>query len=105
VTRGEIWWAELVGDAGFRPVEVVSRSDPQEHRLNVIIAEITRVIRSVPSEIPLDQSDGMPVECVINTDNLHTIPRSHLRLLATVLSGDRLFQLDNALRYSLGMQW
>ncbi len=61
MTRGEIWWAELAGDAGFRPVAIVSRAAGTEHRRNVIVAEITRVIRGLPSEVPLSQADGMPI--------------------------------------------
>jgi mRNA interferase MazF len=79
VTRGEAWWAELAGDAGFRPVILVSRAAGLEARRNVTIAEVTRVVRSLPSETPLSRADGMPTECVVNTDNLHTIPRDRLR--------------------------
>jgi mRNA-degrading endonuclease toxin of MazEF toxin-antitoxin module len=31
MTRGEIWWAELAGDAGFRPVVIVSRAEGLEN--------------------------------------------------------------------------
>lgn len=60
-------------------------------RRNVTIAEVTRVVRSLSSEIPLSTTDGMPTDCVINTDNLHTIPRDHLRSKITLLSPERLF--------------
>jgi len=48
LTRGEIWWAELAGDAGFRPVVIVSASEALERRRNLTIAEVTRVVRSLP---------------------------------------------------------
>ena len=103
MTRGEIWWAELAGDAGFRPVVVISRSEALDRRRNVTIAEVTRVVRSLPCEVPLSTSEGMPIDCVINADNLHTIPQDRLRQRITLLSSEKLFRLDEALRYALGL--
>lgn len=101
MTRGEVWWAELAGDAGFRPVVIISRAEGLETRRNISIAEVTRVVRSLPSEVPLSVADGMPVSCLVNTDNLHTIPKDRLRQRIAALSSERLFALDQALRYSL----
>ncbi len=102
--RGEAWWAELAEDAGFRPVVIVSRAEGLQRRRNVTIAEVTRVARSLPCEVPLSSKDGMPVSCVANTDNLHTIPKDRLRQRITMLSAERLFALDQALRYSLDLE-
>jgi len=104
LTRGEVWWAELAGDAGFRPVVIVSDSNALQRRHNVTIAEVTRSVRSLPCEVPLSSSEGMPVDCVVNTDNLHTIPKDRLRQRITQLPGENLFRLDQALRYSLGIE-
>lgn len=103
--RGEVWWAELAGDSGFRPVAIISRSDGLDIRRNVTIAEVTRAIRRLPCEVPLNSNDGMPTDCVINTDNLHTIPRDRLRSQITTLSTENLFALGNALRFSLDLEW
>jgi len=104
VTRGEVWWGELAGDAGFRPVAIVSRGEGLQNRQNVTIAEVTRVVRSLPCEVPLTPADGMPASCVVNTDNLHTIPKPRLLQRITVLAGHRLFALDQALRHSLDLE-
>ncbi len=103
MTRGEVWWAELAGDAGFRPVVIVSRVEGIQRRRNVTIAEVTRVVRSLPCEVLLSPTDGMPDSCVVNTDNLHTISKDRFRQQMATLSGDRLFTLDQALRYSLDL--
>ncbi len=105
MTRGEIWWAELAGDAGFRPVAIVSRAEGLERRRNLIIAEVTRVMRGLACEVPLSQADGMPTDCVINTDNLHTIPRDRLRRRIVGLSEEKVFAVGQALRYSLDLEW
>jgi len=103
--RCEVWWAELAGAAGFRAVVIVSRSAGLDRRANVTVAEVTRVVRELPCEVPLHVADGMPVECVINTDNLHTIPRDRLRERITVVPEDRLFALTQAIRYSPDLEW
>lgn len=97
--RGEVWWAELAGDAGFRPVVVLSRNDVLARRRNVTIAEVTRVVRGMPCEVSISAADGMPASCVINTDNLHTIPKDRLRRQITSLSP----ALDSAIQYSLDL--
>jgi len=86
VKRGDVWWAELEGDAGFRPVAIVSRSDAIPNRRNLTVAEITRTVRRQPSEVPLTRGEGMPTDCVINTDNLHTIPKDRLRVHILAMS-------------------
>jgi len=45
----------------------------------------------------------MPVNCVVNTDNLHTIPKDRLRQRIIVLSAQHLFSLGLALRHSLDL--
>jgi mRNA-degrading endonuclease toxin of MazEF toxin-antitoxin module len=47
----------------------------------------------------------MPVDCVVNTDNLHTIPKDRLRQRITLVPEDRLFALTQAIRYSLDLEW
>ena len=103
--RGEVWWAELMGDAGFRPVVIVSRTAGLDRRRNVTVAEVTRVVRSLPSEVPLSTAEGMPADCVINADNLHTIPKDRLRRKILTLSTAQEFALSNALRHSLEIGW
>jgi mRNA interferase MazF len=99
--RGEIWWAELDPPAGRRPVVLVSRDAAYMIRLSVTVAEISTVIRSIPSEVALGKRDGMPRPCVINTDNLVTISKAVLASHIASLSTPKLEQLDLALRFSL----
>ena len=88
-----------------RDLVIVCRSAGLDRRANVIVAEVTRVIRDLPGEVPLHVADGMPVDCVVNTDNLHTIPKDRLRERITVIPEDRLFALAQALRHSLDLDW
>ncbi|MBL8778348.1 MAG: type II toxin-antitoxin system PemK/MazF family toxin [Acidimicrobiales bacterium] len=86
--RGEVWFAATPG--GDRPVLVLTR-DPVADRIGaVVVAALTRTVRGLLSELPLDPvSDGVPTECVVNFDNVHTLPREAFRRRVAVLSPAR----------------
>jgi mRNA-degrading endonuclease toxin of MazEF toxin-antitoxin module len=62
------------------------------------------MVRAIPSEVGLGRSDGMPKTCVVNTDNLATIPKRWLDQKITMLSDDRILELDAALAFSLELE-
>jgi mRNA interferase MazF len=66
--QGEIWWSE--GRNKRRPVLVVTRTDVIPVLARITVAPITRTVRGIPTEIPLDESDGLREECAASFDNL-----------------------------------
>jgi mRNA interferase MazF len=46
--------------------------------------------------------DGVPTECVVNFDNVHTVPRSAFRRRVTLLSTPRMAQACWRLRDAVG---
>lgn len=101
--RGEVWWAELPPPAGSRPVVLISRDAAYAVRLSITIAPVTRTIREIPVEVPLGLEDGLPARCVVNADDLTTIPKSLLRQLISTLSSVRLAEIDAAIRFALDL--
>jgi mRNA interferase MazF len=100
MVRGEIWWAVTPG--GDRPVLILTR-DPVADRIgSVVVALCTRTVRGVLSELPLGGSDGMPDQCVVTFDNLHTIDRKNFGDRITQLSVDRMDDVCKTLARSLG---
>jgi len=89
--RGEIWFAATPG--GDRPVLVLTR-DPVADRIgSVTVAALTRTRRGLVSELELTaDADGVPTDCVVNFDNLHTVRRETFRRLVTSLSAPRMAQ-------------
>lgn len=87
--RGEIWFAATPG--GDRPVLVLTR-DPVADRIgSVVVAALTRTRRGLSSELSLTRrDDGVPTDCVVNFDNIHTVPRDAFRRLVVQLSPARL---------------
>lgn len=74
--QGDIWWAE--SEDKVRPVLVVTRSEVVPLLEAIMVAPITRTIRGIPTEVPLDASDGLPHDCVASFDNLVLVRKSHL---------------------------
>ncbi len=99
--RGEIWFAATPG--GDRPVLVLTR-DPVADRIGAVtVAALTRTKRDLVSEIELTvQRDRVPTDCVVNFDNLHTIPRGAFRRRVTSLSPARMTEACRALRDAVG---
>ena len=67
--------------------------DPQQrnrHLHEVLVAAVARTIRPIPTQVELDEGDGMPVPCAVNLDNLLMMPLSQLTERVCGLSGDRM---------------
>lgn len=99
--RGEVWFAKTPG--GDRPVLVLTR-DPVAGRIgSVVVAALTRTRRGVVSELELNpEDDGVPTECVVNFDNVHTVPRAAFRRRIVQLTPVRMAQACGVLRDTFG---
>ena len=72
MSRGEVWWY-ADPRAGRRPFLVLTRDEALPVLNQVLGVPATRVVRGIPTEVPLDASDGMPAECVLSLDNVTAI--------------------------------
>lgn len=98
--RGEIWFAATPG--GDRPVLVLTR-DPVADRIgSVTVAALTRTRRGLVSEMELTMADGVPTECVVNFDNVHTIARDTFRRRVTTLTPSRMAEACRTLQAATG---
>ena len=99
--RGDIWFAITPG--GDRPVLVLTR-DPVADRIgSVVVAALTRTRRGLVSELALTaKGDGVRSDCVVNFDNLHTLPRDRFRRHVTTLSAARMAQACRILSAATG---
>jgi mRNA interferase MazF len=99
--RGEVWFAATPG--GDRPVLVLTR-DPVADRIgSVVVAALTRTRRGLVSEVYLTaREDGVPSDCVVNFDNVHTISRERFRRRITALTPARQAEACRALAAATG---
>jgi mRNA interferase MazF len=68
-----------------------------------ISSSLTRTERGIMSELPLTaRHDGVPEDCVVSFDNLHTLPRSAFRRRVTMLAAQRMEQACQVLAAASG---
>jgi len=101
--RGELRWAEMPPPIGRRPVLLLSRDAAYSIRTSVTVAMVTRTIRNIPVEVLLGQEDGMPVKCVVNLDDILTIPKSRLTERITTLSPEKMAAVAKAITFALDL--
>ena len=101
--RGEIWWAELDPPSGRRPVLLLSRDGSYDARSLVIMAPLTTRTRYIITEVPLTTQDGLPQNCVVNLDTITTISKNRLSNRLTILTPEKLKDVDRSLHFALGL--
>jgi len=82
---------------------LLSRDTAYRVRAAVTLAPITRTIRRIAVEVLLDRSDGMPMRCVANLDDITTVPKSLITQRITVLSSEKIRSIDEAIRFALDL--
>lgn len=88
-------------DEGRRPVIVLTREEAIPVLRRVLVAPITRKIRGIPTEVKLDEVDGMD-ECVISFDNIRPISHTLLGDPIASLAGKRMHEVCRALAIATG---
>lgn len=82
---------------------LVSRDSSYAVRASVTVVEVSTTVRGIPTEVPLSKRDGLPKRCVVNTDNIVTIPKTWLHSRIESLHPEKIAALDAALRFSLAL--
>ena len=102
LSRGEVRLYRFAPPDKERPVLILTRESAVGHLSTVTVAPITTTIRSVPSEVILDASDGMKGPCAVNLHNAVTVAQERLGRRVGGLSTARMGEVCAALRFSLG---
>lgn len=100
--RGEVRWYTFQTPDKRHPVLILTRNSAISFLSALTIAPITSTIRDIPTEVYLSQADGMFTECVVNLDNLQTIPKAKIGQLITTLSTERMAEVKRAISFALG---
>lgn len=94
--HGEVWWSEHP-TAGRRPVLILTRTEAINVLNEILVVPATRTVRGIPTEVELDQHDGMPSACVLTLDNLTPLPKGLLIERIVTLRRDKLHEVCAAL--------
>ena len=84
---------------------VLTRDTALAYLARVTVAPITSTIRGGPSEVVLNEEDGMKGPCAVNLHNATTVSEGRLGKRVAQLSDARMNQVCAALRFSLGCQF
>lgn len=112
VKRAEIYLANLnpvVGSeqGGLRPVLVIQNDRGNRYSPTVIIAAITAATQKaeLPTHIHVTpEESGLHKPSIVLLEQIRTLDKSRLRALVGQLSDEKMRQIDQALRASLGFQ-
>ncbi|MBA3328403.1 MAG: type II toxin-antitoxin system PemK/MazF family toxin [Solirubrobacterales bacterium] len=96
VARGEIWWSEDPA-LGRRPVLVLSRDAVLSSLTRPLVAPLTTRIRDLPTEVALDDRDGVPRACVVSLDNVQPLALALLVERIARLGPERMSEVCGAL--------
>jgi len=100
--RGEIRWYKFEQPDKRRPVVILTRSSAIRFLGEVTVAPITSAIRTIPTEVMLDEKDGMRKVCAINLDHIQTVSKNKVGSFIARLSQAKLKQIKPALLFALG---
>ena len=101
--RGEVWWADMPPPYGTRPVLLLMRDEAYATRDLVIVTFVTTQVRGLLTEVSLGAEVGLPSYSVANLDTLATIDKVCIREYVGTLSPEKMRQVEDALRFALGM--
>lgn len=101
MNRGDVFDAEL--PAGRHPVVVITRDRAIPLLGSVTVAVVTSSVRDVRTEVPLGREHGLARDCVVNCDDLVTLPKPVLDRYRGSLGPEAIRRLDDALRVALDL--
>jgi mRNA-degrading endonuclease toxin of MazEF toxin-antitoxin module len=70
IARGDVRLYQFAAPDKMRPALVLTRNSAIAYLSSVTVAPITSTIRGMPSEVVLNEEDGMKFPCAVN---LHTM--------------------------------
>ena len=99
---GDIRWHTFAAPDKRRPVLILTRDSAIDYMREVTVASVTTTLRAIPTEVFIDQHEGLPRDCAVNLDHLHTVPKRMIGALITSLPEDRMAEVEAAIRFALG---
>ena len=102
IARGEVRFYSFLAPDRSRPLVIPTREAAIGHLSTVLIPPIRSTIRGVPSEVALNEDDGMKGPCAVNLHNTTVVSQERLGKRVTSLSERRMAEICAALRFSVG---
>lgn len=101
--QGDVYWCELPPPDKRRPVLILTRNSAISFLTGITVAPLTTRVRDIPTEVVLaPETDGVPIECAVNLDNLQTVQKASLNDYLTTLSSVRMREVMAAIEFAFG---
>ncbi len=104
MNRGDIWFIDLGGKSGKRPVVIVTRQNVIEHLNKVAVVEITTKGKGYPTEVYIDQKGNLSIPSFVQTDNIHTVPKNRLVKYVGTLDASIMMEISVKIILALGLE-
>ena len=87
-----------------RPVLILTRESASDRLRQVTVAPITSTARGLPSEVPLDERNGIDHACAVSIDNTVTVDRSLIGRQIGWLLDEQEDALAQAIAYAFDLE-
>ena len=101
MNRGDVFDAEL--SVGRHPVVVITRDATIPVLTSVTVAAVTSRVRGFVAEVAVGSAEGLDRDCVVNCNDLSTIPKWMLERQRGRLGPAAMRRLDVALGIALDL--
>jgi mRNA interferase MazF len=102
IASGDVRLYQFAPPDKKRAVVVLTRDSAIGYLSTVTVAPVTSTIRGVPSEVALNEDDGIKTSCAVNLHNAVTVSQQRLGKRVARLGSERMSEICGALRFSLG---
>ena len=96
--QGDVCYHTFKSPDKRRPVLILTRSSAIPKLTWVTIAPITTTARNLPTEVWLDEEDGLNELCAVNLDNIQTVQKEKLGKVLTNVSAERMQEIFEAIK-------
>ncbi len=104
MNRGDIWFIDLGGKSGKKPVVIITRQNVIGHLNKVAVVEITTKGKGYPTEVYIDQKGNLPENSFVQTDNIHTVPKNRLVKYVGALDDTTMMEISVKIILALGLE-
>ena len=101
--RGDVCWYTFQQPDKRRPVLILTRDSAIAVLNSITVAPITSTIRTIPTEVVLTESDGLPDTCAANFDNIQTLPKTNIGAPIAHLPMTKMKAAATAIGFALGI--
>ncbi|MDZ7794424.1 MAG: type II toxin-antitoxin system PemK/MazF family toxin [Spirochaetia bacterium] len=104
MNRDDIWYVDLGGHAGRRPVVILTRQAVLQHLNKVTVAEVSTRDKGYPTEVFIGDMANLPSPSFVQADNLHTVPKQRLVKYSGTLDEATMRKTSRKVVLALGLE-